>query len=370
MNYLPMAKSLIAEVVGPVTILLCVLSDARPDTPQPRVKLGPWAGDLKVGQGMNAAGRNLRGSEFVGQELADAVFDRCDLSGVHFWDCNLSRASFRGADLSKASLDECPSIRDADFTDAVITGLAGDFSLTPKQLQSTHSYKIKDLRGCFLISAYDPRAPTAAPTYDFRGAKLDGARLSYGDFRNCDFTDATIDRVTFYGGRMTFAQIASTKSFQCRSLRRMDFALLLEGEQDFFEIDLTGTRLGPGSGTRPRFQNAIIRDCTVGRDFRKEDLYSTRDYQKGHLRGISFLEVDMCRWDLARQNLTGCRFAGCALTHADLTDAIITDVRIEHGRHRVTGLTAEQIKSTWNYKHNRMDGIVLPKELAEQLKAK
>jgi len=32
-------------------------------------------------------------------------------------------------------------------------------------------------------------------------------------------------------------------------------------------------------------------------------------------------------------------------------------------------LTLAQIKSTWNYKHGRMEGVELPDELADALKA-
>ena len=31
------------------------------------------------------------------------------------------------------------------------------------------------------------------------------------------------------------------------------------------------------------------------------------------------------------------------------------------------GLTTEQIKSTWNYKHGHMEGIILPKDIADAL---
>ena len=52
---------------------------------EPSVKLGPWVRDLKVGPGMNAVGKCLKGSEFVGQNLQGAIFDGCNLDGVEFW---------------------------------------------------------------------------------------------------------------------------------------------------------------------------------------------------------------------------------------------------------------------------------------------
>ncbi len=58
---------------------------------EPSVKLGRWARDLRVGPGMNAVGKHLKGTEFVGQNLQGAVFDDCDLDGVRFNECDLSR---------------------------------------------------------------------------------------------------------------------------------------------------------------------------------------------------------------------------------------------------------------------------------------
>ena len=82
-------------------LLLVLLSaDVQADTEQARVKLGPWVDQLEVGPKMNAAGKRLRDSEFVGQDLNRAVFDGCDLDGVRIHDCNLSNASFKGARLT------------------------------------------------------------------------------------------------------------------------------------------------------------------------------------------------------------------------------------------------------------------------------
>lgn len=59
---------------------------ARADTEIPRVKLGQAAVGLLVGPGMNASGKDLRGSVFIGQNLTGAVVDGCDLQGVRFFD--------------------------------------------------------------------------------------------------------------------------------------------------------------------------------------------------------------------------------------------------------------------------------------------
>ncbi len=357
------------SLVSAVLFLLAFLpAHAWSDTPQPRIKRGQWASDLKVAPRMNAARKNLRGCEFVGQDLRSAVFDECDLHGVRFWDCDLSRASFQGADLTDVFFYECRELEGTDFTDAVIAGLRVDSVayLSPRQLMSTRSYKSKDLRGC-TITASVRRQPSAKPAYDFRKANLEDTTLVYGDFRGCDFTDARIDHIKMVGCRMTFEQLASTKNFKDRRLCYMNISTILEGEADFSGIDLTGTQLSIDGCPQPSFKDAIISECTLVAILGKEALYTTRNYQRGDLSRISFQHIDMSAWDFSQQNLTGCRFWGCTLTDANFEDAVITNVYFRHGSPKPTGLTVDQIKSTWNYKHNRMEGITLPDHIAKAL---
>jgi len=370
MLFFSLKKKRMPISVVATTIPFFLLRYAQSDTPQACIKLGPWAGELKVGPGMNAAGRNLRGSEFVGQGLRGALFEGSDLHGVRFWDCDLSAASFKRAHLTDVFFYECRELEGTDFTDAVIAGLRVDSVayLSPEQLMSTRSYKTKDLRGC-TISAYVRRRPNARPAYDFRGANLEGATLVHGDFSACDFTDARIDRIQIRSCTMTFEQLASTKNFKDRSLRDMKISVVLQGDPDFSGIDLTGTQLGIGRGRHASFNNAIISGCTVGSAmFRKQDLYATQNYKQGNLSKITFHHVDMSGWDLSRQNLTRCRFAACIFAGANFEDAVITGVYVTDGLGRTKGLTVKQIKSTWNYKHGRMAGIVLPKEIREALR--
>jgi len=76
--------------------------------------------------------------------------------------------------------------------------------------------------------------------------------------------------------------------------------------------------------------------------------------------------ADLSACDLSGQNLTDCTFRGCDLTNALFNDAVVTNAKFSpHAPNK--GLTADQIKSTWNYKHGCMEGIVLPKDLANAL---
>ncbi len=344
------------------------------DTETPRVKLGPWAAGLNVGPGMNAVGKNLKGSEFVGQDLQGAVFAGCDLDGVLFYQCNLTSASFKRARLSGMNITDC-RIEGADFADAVINGVVGmsggladppfavwphDMRLSDEQFLATRSYKVKDLSRC-VISLSGRRSP-AAPKWDFRGANLQGALLHHGDFTGCDFTDARIDGIELSVCTVAFEQFASTDNFKNRrALRGARFRTVrLLGEWSFRGMDLSGTVFEGVDSAKFDFTDADIANCAFGSGIGNPHLRSTRNFKEGDLSHMRFYAFDLSGFDFSGVNLTRSEFSrGCDFTGANFEDAVLTGVRFGQG---VTGLTVEQIQSTWNYKHGRMAGIVLPKK--------
>jgi uncharacterized protein YjbI with pentapeptide repeats len=233
---------------------------------------------------------------------------------------------------------------------------------------STRSYKIKDLRNCFITASYGGRS-TRKPAYDFRGANLIGANLRHGDFSACDFTDATIDRITIGGCRMTLRQLASTKNFKKRDLSGMRLEIRFDDEDaDLSGMDLSDSELLLGK-RRVRIQDAVIRKCKLGFVFTKEDFYSTKDYQRGELYGMSFSGINMSGWDFSKKNLTGSAFGGCNLAGAKFDDALLSQARIVEHKEGDSNFTLDQFKSTWNYKSRLMYGLEVPKPIADAVKA-
>jgi uncharacterized protein YjbI with pentapeptide repeats len=113
--------------------------------------------------------------------------------------------------------------------------------------------------------------------------------------------------------------------------------------------------------------DAVI-DHTTITNVTKEQLYSTRSYKEGNLAALYVPWVrdaptPFVEFDFSGQNLTGCVLWG-PFTGAVFTDAVITGADLNHNWH---GLTADQIRSTWNYKHDRMDGVRIPDELRIEL---
>ncbi len=84
----------------------------------------------------------------------------------------------------------------------------------------------------------------------------------------------------------------------------------------------------------------------------KEQLESTASYKRKQLRGVKFDSIfNLSGVDFSNFDLTNSIFL-CDLNGVDLTDAVITGCALR-------GASAKQIKSTWNFKHNQMEGIDL-----------
>jgi uncharacterized protein YjbI with pentapeptide repeats len=119
-----------------------------------------------------------------------------------------------------------------------------------------------------------------------------------------------------------------------------------------------------------------------------EQLYSTKNYKQKDLTNItfsgfgSFLSKDngVKKCDLSNQNLSNCKFERIDLRGIDFTDAIITGAEFkdlsqkpeDHNVNKrmvsIENFTADQLKSTWNYKNGLMDGVKLPSRIQYELK--
>ncbi|MEA1950808.1 MAG: pentapeptide repeat-containing protein [Planctomycetota bacterium] len=377
MFYLTIRTAVLLLVFPP--ILFCIVEQCtHADVEPPRVVLGPEVKDLIVGPGMNAAGRDLRGCEFVTQDLTGAIFDGCNLYGVRIDGCILKRASFRGTIFQGANVEVSPDDKGADFTNATISGVwrssaeGFDFyglGLSPHQLMSTWSYKNKDLHQCRIRCS---NGSGEAVSLDFRGADLREATIQ-GDCSKCDFTDARIFGARFAGSSITFDQLASTFDFKRRRLRvrliiSKKTAARSSGKWDFSRINLKGSHLyyPPPDAD---FTDARIKGCTIRNGLTKRQLYSTASYKQGNLTGLRLISSDLSGCALSGMNLTGCRFSHCKFADTNFENAVITDAWFggDEERAKPDRLTLDQIKSTWNYKHDRMEGITLPKDIAAAL---
>lgn len=362
--------------------------------------------DFKPGPGVDASGLDLSGSAFIGMDLSNANFERSDLQRTFFAQVRFQKggASFKGADLRYARFAESPDspkqegFGKCDFTDAMIQGLQFVHQyahLTIEQLRSTKSFKLKDLNGCQIVGGVNERRwysyyhlEPRPVELDFRQFDLRNATFAAGDFTKSDFRGAIITGATFFKSRITREQIESTTRYiadphQSVTEGRMymnplemlvprsgyagiGFSFMDLSDWDFAHADLRGARFREVNLEGVDFTGADVRDAHFWKSISKEQLLTTKSYQRGSLVGVVFAWLDLSNVDFSYQNLTGAVFVQCDLTDADFTGAVITDADFRACADQPP--TIEQVKSTWNYQHGRMEGIKFREELAEALR--
>ncbi len=344
------------------------------DTEAYKCVLGPFMQGVEVGTGMNVSGKSLYGCIFVGVTIDRAVFDDCDFYGAQICQCDFRNASFKRANLGGSRLGDC-KFEGADFTDAIISDIerydrrhGHDYWLTYEQLTSTYSYKEKILSNTYvqLVSGGRKLIPFQL---DFRGADLRGAVFAHCDVSNYDFTDAQIEGMVVRNERFSINQLMSTSDFKQRMLIGVELPInKSELKIDFSKFHFWRSKLRFILSPNNNLTDAEFLNCTLIGGQAKGILNQTRNYKRGDLSSNTFVGVDFCKTDLSRQNLTGCVFSECNFTDVLFDDAVITNAHFFHSSKYPNGdPTLHQIKSTWNYKNNRMEGITLPKDISTAL---
>jgi uncharacterized protein YjbI with pentapeptide repeats len=208
---------------------------------------------------------------------------------------------------------------------------------------------------------------------DFTNATIHIGSKNYSKLENSFRTDL-IGYTTFHIYHSD--ALKQTKSYKEKNLSNVD--LLIGADTGIDSLDFSGFDLSFASlrkwqdMKKPiysnnyflpfKFENAFLFYTTL--PINKEQLYTTESYKNGTINYTCLMNDDFTKVNFSKMNLTGCRFyKDTNFQDADFTDAVISDCDFE----KVIGLTYEQIKSTWNYKNNRMDDIKLPKEIKSQL---
>ena len=272
----------------------------------------------------------------------------------------------------------------------------------------------KDLRG-ITIHYYNANKENIIllENIDFSGSNLDGANIGLTEFDrssfrgakltnmegltllgNNDLTDAEIENVGYL--TITGNRLIVTAPFQRKALRGIRFGVCPLQNVDFSGFDFQKVNFGEAILNGCNFTDAVIGEgCILGssvavnshqRGMLYEQLQTTKSYKEGKLINVSLnLTWPEGLANFSKMNLTGCYFgSGGTYSHVphvrgisdersgwsvncqlDITDSVITDC----GFIDFKGLTLENIKSTWNYKHGRMEGIKLPEEIQKALDA-
>ena len=215
--------------------------------------------------------------------------------------------------------------------------------------------------------------------YFFESCDFSGVMFDSTEMRSCvagsNFRDAWINNSLI---NLTREQLLSTASYKANNLVgwRVNHSITSYGFNvrgvDFSGFDLRYCSFEGNTGVEGlndcNFTDAIIEGATF-QDSRLsiENLLGTRDFKQGMVKGIKFNGF----WPDSVVNLSKMIFIDCSFGMApasakiDLTDSVISGCDFRH----FIGLTLENVKSTWNYKHGRMEGIKLPPDIQQALDA-
>lgn len=192
----------------------------------------------------------LNGLDLEGFRVS-SNFSRSSLQNANFKDADLTGSNFGHADLSGA-----------DFTDATINNVYLDRSnITSQQLESTKSYKQKDLSGVDMT-----RLNISFEGKDLSGFDLSNTNLERINLKNAIFEDAIINDARFYGSsieqEITLAQIMQTKSYKDKDLSGASFHYTIFENADFSGFNLQRTMFGSSASNlfkNVNFTNADLR---------------------------------------------------------------------------------------------------------------
>ena len=192
----------------------------------------------------------LNGLDLEGFRVS-SDFSRSSLQNANFKDADLTGSDFGHADLSGA-----------DFTDATINNVWMDRSnITSQQLESTKSYKQKDLSGVNMT-----RLNISFEGKDLSGFDLSNTNLERINLKNAIFEDAIINDARFYGSsieqEITLAQIMQTKSYKDKDLSGASFHYTIFENADFSGFNLQRTMFGSSASNlfkNVNFTNADLR---------------------------------------------------------------------------------------------------------------
>jgi uncharacterized protein YjbI with pentapeptide repeats len=261
--------------------------------------------------------RTLRNINFSG-----AKFSHVYLEDFNFINSNFSGARFANVYIPGSTTGS--NFQDAWFRDSAIP-------LDREQLLSTASYKAKRLVGVSIGGAADGDVVSFAG-FDLRRATIGGYLAGF------DFTDAIIEGAVI-GPRPSYtASGYPTPSHILRAGLRVEQLLLTK---DFKRGVVKGVTFSPIYPDHVvDFSNMVFVDCVFG--------------GSGQI-------------DLTNSVISGCDFRFFGYTWGDLDIRNIWAGRlIPYGS---GGITVDNIKSTWNYKHGRMEGIILPHAIQAALDA-
>ncbi len=192
----------------------------------------------------------------------------------------------------------------------------------------------------------------------FLGTNLLSARFYLGTLTGADFTGAIVQDADFYSSNLTYSQLASTLSYQQKTLGRIELTSITAG-WDFSGQMLAGTYLKGALGGL-NFANATITGTGLysSNAMTFDQITSTASYQQGNLSGVGLNDTSLVVGNLSGMNLTN-----IGLAHSDFRSMTIAGSAISGANFSSTtaalGVTFAQIESTASYQQKVLTHISL-----------
>jgi uncharacterized protein YjbI with pentapeptide repeats len=345
--------------------------------------------------------RKINNYSFFATTFANGKFDNFE-----FMNCDFRYANLTGAEFLRSHFH-----RDCNFYGTKIQGTK--LNLTQKQLLTTDPFIEKNCYSesgknkkrihlekvmlSIIVSYFEERSPDDVLLKDIDFNKFSNGNCTslpciirecrfFGyKFINCSFVDGELEKTSFEptawdDGKVEHCDFSRAQlidvNFGCVSLKGSKFDdAEIRGANfaRFINFNNPKTHRNDGSQLSQPVSDSFLEfflekekisvTLMKSRGLQKEQLQKTSSFKKKKLIGNKFC-MDMNGLNLSGFNLTGSWFAG-DLGNVNFTDAVITDCVFAYN----TDLTADQIKSTWNYKTGNMTGIKLPEEIQKQLPA-
>ncbi len=212
--------------------------------------------------------------------------------------------------------------------------------------------------------------------FSFKDWKITKSTLSIEVPSSCDLSGAQLEYAEFRGP-FTCRQILSTANYKDKNFNELKLWMKEPEIPDDWNYE-AWVKYDPVAGTvdisrkptRALSVNELYASLYVSVGIPKEEFYKRREYKAGRLSNFVFQpdsdapeKNSMKGWDLSRQDLTNAKFCHLDLTDVDFTNSVITCCSFYGSQ----GLTLEQLKSTWNWRVGRMDDVLLPPELREEV---
>ena len=348
-------KALISIVIALLALLL-ITDTAHADIDNwqtGQVISGTWPG-IAPGPGIDLSNWNTTGHDLEYADLSGTNRSLLlDLSGSslclfrsHKWQVCLRQPHERR--LQQRQPDQCVYPRfqftGAAFTGTIIQGtnLGNATGLTFAQIASTASFQQHDLTGTSL-SGNDLTG------WDFSNQNLTNAVFSSAILTGTNFTSATIQGAAFYDVGLTYSQLASTASYQQKSLTGISLNTNTLIGWDLSNQNLTNANFEYSTLNNANFSNANLTNASL--DFSN---LNNVNFTNANLTNANLSSTNRANANFTNANLTNASFFYSTVSGADFTDAIVQGTVFDD-----VDLTYAQLASTAGFQEKNLTGISL-----------